>query len=101
MIVEEDLIDALNSGKVYAAGLDATAYDNGHHATPLMDCDNARITAHIAWFPMEARLRDIEIAALNLKNYLEGHPPVSFCRTRNLYLLFIIIYNYLQLINYL
>lgn len=74
LIVEEDLIDALNSGKVYAAGLDATAYDNGHHATPLMDCDNARITAHIAWFPMEARLRDIEIAALNLKNYLEGHP---------------------------
>lgn len=74
LIVEEDLIDALNSGKVYAAGLDATSFDTYKKHIPLMDCKNARITAHIAWFPMEARMRDIEYAAINLRNYLEGHP---------------------------
>lgn len=74
LIVEEDLIAALNSGKVYAAGLDATSFDITHKKIPLMDCDNARVTAHIAWFPMEARLRDIDVAAMNLKNYLNGTP---------------------------
>lgn len=74
LIVEEDLAEALKSGKVYAAGLDATSFDRVHSHIPLMDCPNARITSHIAWFPMEARLRDIDVAAENLKNYLEGHP---------------------------
>ncbi|HJC57392.1 MAG TPA: D-2-hydroxyacid dehydrogenase [Candidatus Eisenbergiella intestinipullorum] len=74
LIVEEDLAEALNSGKVYAAGLDATSFDTLHRHIPLMDCPNTRITSHIAWFPMEARLRDIDVAAQNLRNYLEGHP---------------------------
>ncbi len=79
LIVEEDLAEALNSGKVYAAGLDATSFDRLKRHIPLMDCPNARITSHIAWFPMEARLRDIEIAALNLKNYLNGTPTSVIC----------------------
>lgn len=74
LIVEDDLIDALNSGKVYAAGLDATSFDAQKKRIKLMDCDNARVTAHIAWYPMEARMRDIKIAAENLKNYLDGTP---------------------------
>ena len=74
LIVEDDLIEALNSGKVYAAGLDATSFDVRKTHIPLMDCPNARVTSHIAWFPMEARMRDIKIAADNLKNYLSGHP---------------------------
>ena len=74
LINEDDLIDALNSGKVYAAGLDATSFDKVKKHIPIMDCPNTRITSHIAWFPMEARMRDIEIAAENLKNYLAGTP---------------------------
>ena len=74
LINEDDLIDALNSGKVYAAGLDATSFDKVKKHIPLMDCPNTRIPSHIAWFPMEARMRDIEIAAENLKNYLAGTP---------------------------
>lgn len=74
LIVEEDLENALYSGKVYAAGLDATSFDKEKKHIPLMDCPNTRITSHIAWFPMEARMRDIQIAADNLKNYLAGKP---------------------------
>ena len=74
LIVEDDLIDALNSGKVYAAGLDATSFDKVKKHIPLMDCPNARITSHIAWYPMEARMRDIKIAADNLRNFLNGNP---------------------------
>lgn len=79
LIVEEDLAEALVSGKVYAAGLDATSFDRLKRHIPLMDCPNARITSHIAWFPMEARLRDIQVAAANLKNFLDGAPTSVIC----------------------
>ncbi len=74
LIVEEDLAEALKSGKVYAAGLDATSFDKEKKHIALMDCPNTRITSHIAWFPLESRMRDIQIAAENLKNYLAGTP---------------------------
>ena len=74
LIVEEDLIEALNNGKVYAAGLDATSFDTTKSHIALMDCPNAIITPHIAWFPEEARMRDIQCAAENLRNYLSGNP---------------------------
>ena len=74
LIDEEALAEALRSGKVAAAGLDATDFDKDHVHTPLMDFTNVKITGHIAWFPMEARLRDISVAAENLKAYLEGTP---------------------------
>lgn len=74
LVVEEDLLAALTTRKVYAAGLDATSYDNIRTHIPLMDNEYTRVTAHIAWFPMEARLRDINVAAENLKNYIKGTP---------------------------
>ena len=79
LIVEEDLAVALRSGKVYAAGLDATSFDQVHRHIPLMDCPNVRITSHIAWFPQEARIRDIRVAAQNLSNYLNGTPTSVIC----------------------
>lgn len=74
LICEPDLEEALRSGKVAAAALDASDFDRTRKHTPLMDCPNVRVTGHIAWYPMEARLRDITVAASNLKAYLDGHP---------------------------
>lgn len=74
IIKEEDLVDALNSGKVYAAGLDVVEGEPLNHKTPIFDCGNAVITAHIAWAPAEARYRTVRIAIENLKNYLAGNP---------------------------
>lgn len=74
IIVEDDLIKALNSGKVYAAGLDVVCNEPISQKIPLMDCPNAIITPHIAWAPKEARYRTVKVAVKNLKNWIEGHP---------------------------
>ena len=74
IIVEDDLVEALNSGKIYAAGLDVVCNEPITGRIPLMDCPNAIITPHMAWAPAEARYRTVRIAAENLKNWIEGHP---------------------------
>lgn len=74
IIVEEDLVEALKSGKIYAAGLDVVCNEPISDWIPLMDCPNAIITPHMAWAPVEARFRTIRIAAENFKNWTEGHP---------------------------
>lgn len=77
LIDEDALCDALKSGKVYAAGLDATSADNSHSHIPLMDCPNAIITPHIAWSPSEAQLRVVDVAMTNVKAWINGHPESS------------------------
>lgn len=74
IIDEEDLIEALNSGKVYAAGLDVVDNEPLKERCSLMNCSNAVITPHIAWAPEEARYRTIRVAAENLKNWIHGMP---------------------------
>ena len=74
IIREPDLVDALNSGKIYAAGLDVVAGEPLHEKCELMNCPNAVITPHIAWAPEEARYRTIKIAAQNFKNWMNGAP---------------------------
>jgi glycerate dehydrogenase len=74
LIVEDDLASALQSGKIYAAGLDVLNEEPPAKDCSLLQCDNARITGHIAWLTKEARLRACEVAINNLKAYLDGHP---------------------------
>lgn len=74
LIDESALVEALHSGKVYAAGLDASEVENCHQHTPLLDCENAIVTPHIAWFAEESRMRVIDVAMENLRAYLDGNP---------------------------
>ena len=41
---------------------------------PLLQCENAFITPHIAWASKEARMRLIDVAINNVKAFVEGHP---------------------------
>lgn len=74
IIVEEDLAQALNSGKIAGAGLDVLSVEPPAKDNPLFGVKNCVITPHIAWATIEARARLMEIAIGNLSAYKNGNP---------------------------
>ena len=72
LIVEKDLADALNSGKVYAAGLDVVSLEPIRSDNPLLTARNCIITPHISWAAKESRKRLLDLAIENIKAFLSG-----------------------------
>lgn len=74
LIKEEDLRDALISGKVYGAALDVVSEEPISKDNPLLGLPNCIITPHIAWAPKESRQRLMDIAVENLRAFVQGAP---------------------------
>lgn len=72
LIVEQDLAEALDGGKVAAAGLDVVSEEPISSSNPLLKAKNCMITPHISWAPRESRKRLMDIAVDNLARYLDG-----------------------------
>ncbi len=73
LIVEDDLIEALNKGRIAGAALDVISVEPMEKGSKLIGTKNLIITPHIAWAPISARTRLIDIAVDNLKSFIDGN----------------------------
>ena len=74
LIVEQDVADALNSGKLAAAGLDVVYTEPIKADNPLLQAKNCIITPHISWAPKESRQRIMDTTVENVRAFLNGAP---------------------------
>ena len=74
MVVEQDLADALNSGKVAAAALDVVSTEPIRGDNPLLKAKNCIITPHMSWGAKESRQRIMDCTVENVKSYMSGAP---------------------------
>ena len=74
LIVEQDLYDALEIGKVAAAAVDVVSTEPIREDNVLLKAKNMMITPHIAWAPKESRARLMDVAVKDLEAFLAGSP---------------------------
>ena len=74
LIVEQDVADALDSGKMAAAGLDVVYTEPIRADNPLLRAKNCILTPHISWAPKESRQRIMDATADNSRAFLTGVP---------------------------
>lgn len=72
LVDEKALTEALNSRRLFAAGVDVVSREPIRTENPLLTAKNCFITPHIAWAAFETRARLLEIVLQNLKAFLSG-----------------------------
>lgn len=74
LVVDQDLADALNSGRIAGAGIDVLSLEPPPPDNPLLSAKNCVITPHIAWASLAARRRLMDAAVQNVARFLQGAP---------------------------
>lgn len=74
LMEDQDVCDALTSGKIRGVAVDVTAVEPIRKDNPLLTAPNCLITPHMAWTPLETRRRLLEIVRDNVRGFAEGAP---------------------------
>lgn len=74
LVCEQDVADALCSGRLGAYAADVMTLEPPAPDNPLFACPNAFFTPHVAWATLESRQRLMDVAVSNLKHFLSGQP---------------------------
>ena len=74
LVNEQDVAEALESGQLGAYGADVMCEEPPAKTNPLFAQPHAYITPHIAWATVEARTRLMQIAAENIRAFINGAP---------------------------
>jgi len=74
LVVDQDLSDALNNGRIAGAGLDVLSDEPPPSDNPLLSARNCVVTPHIGWATRAARQRLMDTAVQNVARFIEGSP---------------------------
>ncbi|MBO4278734.1 MAG: D-2-hydroxyacid dehydrogenase [Spirochaetales bacterium] len=74
LVVEQDLFDALENGKVAGAAVDVVSSEPIRADNVLLKARNCIITPHMSWGAREARQRIMDITVENVRSFLNGKP---------------------------
>ena len=74
LVNDQDVADALRGKRLGAFCADVLTEEPPKADNPLLQCENAFITPHIAWATQEARTRLTAVAVNNVKAFTEGKP---------------------------
>jgi len=72
LVDEQAAADALVSGKLRAMAADVVSVEPITPDNPLLSAPNCILTPHMAWTPVEARQRIIDITVGNISGFLKG-----------------------------
>jgi glycerate dehydrogenase len=74
LVNEQDLVEALNSGRIAGAAVDVVSAEPVRPENPLLHAKNCLITPHIAWATSAARQNLMNTTVANIKAFLAGRP---------------------------
>ena len=74
LLNEQDVADALESGKLRGAAVDVISREPMVSDNPLLGAPNCIITPHMAWTPVESRQRIIDSTVSSIQGYLNRKP---------------------------
>lgn len=74
LVNEQDVAEALKEQRLRAYCADVLSEEPARADNPLLHCENAFITPHIAWATREARMRLIDVVIDNVKAFMDEHP---------------------------
>lgn len=74
LLNEQDVADALRTGKLRYAAVDVVSKEPIDPQNPLLTAPNCIITPHMAWAPIESRLRLLDCTEQSIEGFLAGKP---------------------------